>query len=86
MEKVKPGDDLDPDPVIHLDKGCKYLINIGSVGQPRNRDPRSSFAIYDSTAATVTRHRLEYDIDGAQKTIRDSGLPERLALRLAIGN
>ena len=86
MEKAKPGDNLDPDPVIHLDKGSKYLINIGSVGQPRNRDPRASFAIYDSTTATVTRFRLEYDIAGAQKTIRDSGLPERIALRLATGN
>ncbi len=76
----------DQDPVIKLEKGCKYLINIGSVGQPRNRDPRASFAIYDSEKATVTRHRLEYDIPGAQKGIREAGLPERLALRLERGN
>lgn len=85
IENSKPGDSLDPDPVIKLEKGAKYLINIGSVGQPRNRDPRASFAIYDSDKATVVRYRLEYDIEGAQKNIREAGLPERLALRLAVG-
>ncbi len=85
VEKSKPGDNLDPDPVIILEKGSKYLINIGSVGQPRNRDPRASFAIYDSEKSTVTRYHLEYDVSTAQKAIRDAGLPERLALRLSVG-
>lgn len=76
----------DPDPVISIQKGWKYLINIGSVGQPRNKDPRASFAIYDTEANTVTRLRLDYDIATAQKKIRDAGLPERLATRLERGN
>ncbi|HBC85966.1 MAG TPA: metallophosphoesterase [Lentisphaeria bacterium] len=76
----------DEDPVINIQKGWKYLINIGSVGQPRNRDPRASFAIYDTEANTITRMRLAYDIPTAQRKIKEAGLPERLALRLERGN
>lgn len=76
----------DPDPVINIQKGWKYLINIGSVGQPRNKDPRASFAIYDTEANTVTRVRLTYDVITAQNKIRAAGLPERLATRLERGN
>lgn len=72
--------------VIHLQTACKYLINIGSIGQPRNRDPRASFAIYDTEEKTVIRHRIEYDIASAQKSIREAKLPEKLALRLERGN
>lgn len=71
---------------LEIQKGWKYLINVGSVGQPRNRDPRASFAIYDSDESMVTRYRLPYDIASAQAKIRESGLPERLATRLAKGN
>ncbi|HCE46394.1 MAG TPA: metallophosphoesterase [Lentisphaeria bacterium] len=76
----------DNDPLINIQKGWKYLINIGSVGQPRNRDPRASFAIYDAETNTITRLRLAYDIPSAQKKIKEAGLPERLALRLERGN
>ncbi|MCX6985544.1 MAG: metallophosphoesterase, partial [Lentisphaerae bacterium] len=79
-------DKPDPDPVISIQKGWKYLINIGSVGQPRNKDPRASFAIYDTEANTVTRLRLAYDVVTAQNKIRDAGLPDRLAARLERGN
>lgn len=65
--------------------GYKYLINIGSVGQPRNRDRRASFVIYDNVAMTVTRHRIPYDFKSAQKKILEAGLPERLANRLEYG-
>lgn len=76
-----------PDSIeIQMEKGWKYLINVGSVGQARNRDAVASFAIYDSDVSTVTRYRLEYDIAKAQEKIRDAGLPERLALRLERGN
>ncbi len=71
---------------IKLETGWKYLINVGSVGQARNRDPVASFAIYDSGNATVTRYRLDYDIAAAQAKIREAGLPDRLALRLERGN
>ncbi len=71
-------------PVV-LEKGHKYLFNIGSIGQPRNGDPRSSFAVYDDNANTVTRYRVPYNVAAAQEKIRTAGLPERLALRLAAG-
>ena len=66
--------------------GFRYLINVGSVGQPRNRDPRASFAVYDSDAKTVTRYRLPYDFRITQEKIRKAGLPERNAVRLETGN
>ena len=68
-----------------IQQGYKYLINIGSVGQPRNRDRRASFVIYDSIAKTVTRHRVPYDFRTAQQKILAAGLPERLANRLERG-
>ena len=71
---------------VEIKAGFKYLFNIGSIGQPRNRDPRSSFAVFDPAARTVTRYRLPYDIASAQNKIIDAGLPERLALRLAGGS
>lgn len=70
---------------IPLEKGHKYLFNIGSIGQPRNNDPRASFAIYDTDNQTVSRCRIPYDIATAQEKVRAAGLPERLAARLAIG-
>lgn len=66
--------------------GYRYLINVGSVGQPRNRDPRASFAVYDSTAKTITRYRLPYDIRTTQEKIRAVKLPCRNADRLEHGN
>ncbi|MGL4855239.1 MAG: metallophosphoesterase family protein [Lentisphaeria bacterium] len=66
--------------------GHKYLVNPGSVGQPRDKDPRASFAVYDTEESTITLYRLEYDISLTQSKIRENGLPERLAERLAIGH
>jgi predicted phosphodiesterase len=63
----------------------KYLINPGSVGQPRDRDPRSSFLIYDSEESVVRFIRQEYDIESAKKKIIESGLDRRLADRLSLG-
>ncbi|MCI6288565.1 MAG: metallophosphatase family protein [Lentisphaeria bacterium] len=70
---------------ISLEPGHKYLLNVGSVGQPRNHDPRASFAVYDSDLRTVTRYRVPYDIRTAQEKILAAGLPERLATRLEQG-
>jgi len=70
---------------VRLMKGYKYLFNIGSIGQPRNRDPRSSFAVYDTDKQTVTHYLVPYDIEAAQAKVRAAGLPERLAQRLALG-
>lgn len=65
--------------------GRKYLINVGSVGQPRDGDPRAAYAIYDLAANTVELRRVPYDVAAAQKLIRDAGLPEQAAARLAQG-
>lgn len=65
--------------------GRKYFINVGSVGQPRDGDPRATYVIYDTAERTVSYRRLEYDIAAAQARIRAAGLPDRLADRLALG-
>ena len=72
--------------VLPIQPGFKYLINVGRVGQPRNRDPRASFAIYDTDRKQVVRYRLPYDLKTTQKKILAAGLPERLAARLERGN
>lgn len=70
---------------LQLAPDARYLINPGSVGQPRDRDPRAAFAVYDSEQNCVTFHRIAYDVAGAQVAIRAAGLPERLASRLETG-
>lgn len=71
---------------VEVKPGYKYLFNIGSIGQPRNHDPRASFAIYDNAARTVTRYCVPYDYTVTQRKILEAGLPERLAVRLATGS
>ncbi len=69
-----------------LGEGERAIINPGSVGQPRDGDPRAAFAICDdSRGPRVTFHRLPYDLEGAQRRILEQGLPPVLASRLAIG-
>jgi diadenosine tetraphosphatase ApaH/serine/threonine PP2A family protein phosphatase len=63
----------------------KYLINPGSIGQPRDGDPRAAFALYDTEASSVIFHRVPYDVVRAQKKIIAAGLPHHLAARLAEG-
>lgn len=70
---------------LKLEKGVKYLINPGSVGQPRDRNSRAAFAIYDSSARKIKFFRIEYDIKEAQRKIRAAGLPAALAERLNLG-
>lgn len=65
--------------------GRKYFINVGSVGQPRDGDPRAAYVTFDLNANEVELHRVEYDIPAAQAQILNAGLPERLAERLAVG-
>jgi diadenosine tetraphosphatase ApaH/serine/threonine PP2A family protein phosphatase len=62
-----------------------FIVNPGSVGQPRDNDPRAGYLLLDTTESTVTWLRAEYDIRSAQAAIRDAGLPLRLAARLAEG-
>jgi|SRR6187402_1384115 len=68
-----------------LEENRHYLINPGSVGQPRDGDWRAAFAILEEEAATVTFHRVPYDLARAQGRILMADLPERLALRLREG-
>ena len=65
--------------------GVRYLINPGSVGQPRDGNPLTSFAIYDTDSKFVTIHRIPYPVKNTQKKILRAGLPRPLADRLAIG-
>ena len=78
VSRFPPGD-------VKLEFGCKYFVNVGSVGQPRDSDRRASYCIWDSDARTVSFRRVAYDVAAAQARIRGAGLPERLAKRLEIG-
>ncbi len=68
-----------------LRPGVRYLINPGSIGQPRDGSPLASFALYDSEALAVTIYRIPYRVEQAQEKIVKAGLPRPLADRLAIG-
>ena len=70
---------------IDLIAGFKYLINPGSVGQPRDKNPMAGYAIYDSDSRSITFKRIEYLIPRTQDKILKAGLPQSLANRLAIG-
>ena len=63
----------------------RLIANPGSVGQPRDRDPRAAYAIYDTTARTWEPRRVTYNVAEVQQRIREAGLPEKHALRLADG-
>ena len=63
----------------------RFIINPGSVGQPRDRDARASYAVYDSDGETLTHYRVEYDIPTTQDKMRSVGLPAFLIDRLAYG-
>ena len=61
------------------------IINPGGVGQPRDGDPRASYAIYDSEARQIRLYRVSYDIDATQAKMIECGLPMPLAARLTYG-
>jgi predicted phosphodiesterase len=73
-----------PGEVVNVREG-RLLANPGSVGQPRDEDPRAAYLIYDVDAGTLTWHRVEYPVRTTQERILQAGLPERLARRLALG-
>ena len=75
----------DEDLQVPFDGEARYLVNPGSVGQPRDGDPRASFAVYDSDLRMLTLRRIAYPVDAAQKRIFNAGLPPSLAHRLALG-
>jgi predicted phosphodiesterase len=73
------------DVVVRLDREHRYLINPGSVGQPRDRNPASSFVIFDSDRLTLQFFRVAYDVEKTQASILKAGLPAILAQRLQYG-
>jgi diadenosine tetraphosphatase ApaH/serine/threonine PP2A family protein phosphatase len=70
---------------ISLEEGAQYIVNAGSVGQPRDGDPRACYCIYDADKGYIEFRRVEYDIDAAAKSIIEAGLPGLLAERLFAG-
>jgi predicted phosphodiesterase len=68
-----------------VEPGKKYFVNVGSVGQPRDGNPKAAYVVYDLDESTIELRRLDYDIPKAQKKIMEAGLPQRLADRLAYG-
>jgi diadenosine tetraphosphatase ApaH/serine/threonine PP2A family protein phosphatase len=70
---------------VRLEPGTRYLINPGSVGQPRDGDPRAAFALYDDADDTLRFRRVEYPVLRAQERILEEGLPPVLAVRLERG-
>jgi diadenosine tetraphosphatase ApaH/serine/threonine PP2A family protein phosphatase len=77
MEQTKPG--------VITSMTPRAIFNPGSVGQPRDRDPRAAYAIFDPEARTWEPRRVNYDIPAVQARIRKAGLPEKHAARLAEG-
>ena len=71
--------------LLKIEDGCKYIVNVGSVGQPRDRDPRSAYVVYDSDKRIVELRRVDYDIGKTQGKIIQAKLPSILAERLSIG-
>jgi diadenosine tetraphosphatase ApaH/serine/threonine PP2A family protein phosphatase len=71
--------------VLWLDPHCRYLLNPGAVGQPRDRDPRAAYLLWDSEQNEVSFRRVPYDVERAQRLIREAGLPDLLAVRLSSG-
>lgn len=68
-----------------VEPGRKYFVNVGSVGQPRDGNPKAAYVIYDLNEGTIELRRLDYDMPTTQAKIRAAGLPERLAERLNFG-
>lgn len=83
--KIEKPSRQDPERVLEFGQADRYLVNAGSVGQPRDRDPRAAYALYDPDEPRIVFRRVEYDLAKAQRKIRDASLPGVLADRLADG-
>jgi diadenosine tetraphosphatase ApaH/serine/threonine PP2A family protein phosphatase len=70
---------------LHLDPDGIYLINPGSIGQPRDSDPRAAYALFDTVSREVLLRRVTYDYDAVRHKIEHAGLPPALGWRLAVG-
>ncbi len=72
--------------VLNLSQGNKYIVNVGSVGQPRDTDPRAAYCIYDTQKKTIKIKRVVYDVKSARNRIIEAGLPSALGNRLLTGH
>jgi diadenosine tetraphosphatase ApaH/serine/threonine PP2A family protein phosphatase len=70
---------------VRIRDGRRYIVNVGSVGQPRDSDPRACLCVYDDQEGEITIRRIAYDIEQAQAKIKEAGLPPVLANRLSWG-
>ncbi len=77
--------DPDREVVLPLQRGARYLVNVGSVGQPRDGDPRAGYGLLDTDARELRLYRIPYPVEEAQRKIIAAGLPASLANRLAVG-
>lgn len=71
--------------VVNVESKCRYVVNVGSVGQPRDGNPQASYCIFDSTKKTIEIKRIAYDIKAATDKILKAGLPSKCASRLNLG-
>jgi len=76
---------LVPERAFTIEDGCPAMINVGSVGQPRDSEPAACYALFDSSARSVSIRRIPYDVDRAAGKILKAGLPESNAYRLFLG-
>jgi diadenosine tetraphosphatase ApaH/serine/threonine PP2A family protein phosphatase len=72
-------------PWISIHSGRRYLVNVGSVGQPRDQDPRAAYVLFNSDERTIELRRVEYDVESVAARMRSAGLPEQLGNRLFLG-
>jgi diadenosine tetraphosphatase ApaH/serine/threonine PP2A family protein phosphatase len=88
LQFIHDGKEFRPGPLeeVHLHYDRRYLINPGSVGQPRDRDSRSAYCVVDTTAATLDQIRLSYDIEETIAAYQAAGLPEYSWRRLREGH
>lgn len=77
--RMKTGHSFDPD------DESRYLVNVGSVGQPRDHDPRASYVVHDTAEVSVYFRRVEYDVTSEQHRMREANIPALLVERLGIG-
>jgi predicted phosphodiesterase len=70
---------------FRVEPGRKYFVNVGSIGQPRDGNPKAAYVVYDLNENSMELRRLDYDIKAAQDKIIKAGLPARLAERLSFG-
>jgi predicted phosphodiesterase len=74
-----------PHDFVQLDDDYRYIVNVGSVGQPRDGDPRASYMVYDSETRILSIRRVEYDFEKTQKKMREADLPRFLVERISVG-